>query len=225
MNKWWTWYLVSKNKTLKLEFESVNCKTKDRNKSVIFSNFLPSAVRRGDRPAPSGPENDGGGPSVAYDRRRGTSLVPLSPEMTAASTRPASGPRNSWMGSTLATRPPREHFALPVVALHHLSFLSNSYSFSPFLYHSLLPSQERNSRERRFRNAWKMDTPAEIKFHSRKKVFSSTVLLEETRFLRQLSLHVVRNLVNTLANHTCTSFSFVLSTLLVLLALLKLFLV
>lgn len=151
-------YLVSKNKTLKLEFESRRNKLQNYrnkisfyhwyNKSVIFSIFLPSAVHRGDRPAPSGPENDGGGPSVAHDRRRGTSLVPLSPKMTAAAARPASGPRNSWMGSTLATRPPREHFALPVVALHHLSSFSSRYSFSPFLYHSPFPSQERNSREK-----------------------------------------------------------------------------
>lgn len=77
----------------------------------------------------------------------------------------------------------------------------------PFLYHSLLTSQEREDLE--MHGKWTQ--PVGIKFHSRKKVFSSTVLLEETRFLRKLSLHVVRNLVNTLANHTCTNFSSVLS--------------
>lgn len=157
-------------------------KIKDRNKisfhhlydkSVIFSKFLPSAVRRGDRPASSGPENDGGGPSVAHNRRRGTSLVPLSPEMTAAAARPASGPpRNSWMGSTLATRPPREHFALPVVALHHLSSLYSPAISSSFSISFTVPfSREEFSRKKRFRNAWKMDTPVGFKLDSGKKVF------------------------------------------------------
>lgn len=123
---------------------------------MIFSKFLPSAVRRGDRPAPSGPENDGGGPSVAHDRRRGTSLVSLSPEMTTAARSASGPPRNSWMGSTLATRPPREHFALPVVALHHLSSLSKSVIPSPSPFSISLTAHF--SRERRFRNAWKMDT-------------------------------------------------------------------
>lgn len=123
---------------------------------MIFSKFLPSAVRRGDRPAPSGPENDGGGPSVAHDRRRGTSLVPLSPEMTTAARSASGPPRNSWMGSTLATRSPREHFALPVVALHHLSSLSKSVIPSPSPFSISLTAHF--SRERRFRNAWKMDT-------------------------------------------------------------------
>lgn len=123
---------------------------------MIFSKFLPSAVRRGDRPAPSGPENDGGGPSVAHDRRRGTSLVSLSPEMTTAARSASGPPRNSWMGSTLATRPPREHFALPVVALHHLSSLSKSAIPSPSPFSISLTAHF--SRERRFRNAWKMDT-------------------------------------------------------------------
>lgn len=123
---------------------------------MIFSKFLPSAVRRGDRPTPSGPENDGGGPSMAHNRGRGTSLVPLSPEMTTAARSASGPPRNSWMGSTLATRPPREHFALPVVALHHLSSLSKSVIPSPSPFSISLTAHF--SRERRFRNAWKMDT-------------------------------------------------------------------
>lgn len=124
----------------------------------IQRRFLPSAMHRRDRPAPSGPKDNSRWSRVAHDRRGGTSLVPFAPEMTTAAARAASGSRNSRMRSTLAARTSREHLAFPVVALHHffLSYTGPLLFFPPWIRAPKTPLR-RNSEDpggKHASNAW-----------------------------------------------------------------------
>lgn len=76
----------------------------------------PSAMHGRDGPAPPRPQDYSGRPHVADDRRRGASLIPLTPEVAAADRRIARYPR---MRSALAAGASRKHLALLLVALHH----------------------------------------------------------------------------------------------------------
>lgn len=96
-------------------------------------------MHRCNRPASSSPKDNSRSSSVAHDRRRGTSLVPFSPEMTTAAARAASGTWYTRMRAAFATRASRKHFAFPVVALHH--FFS-----SRFLYCSQKTNEKKRGR-------------------------------------------------------------------------------
>jgi hypothetical protein len=75
-------------------------------------------MRGRDRPAPSRPENYGGWSHVTNNRCRGATLISLSPEMTTNGCIRIS--RYSGMRPALAASASREHFALLLVALHHI---------------------------------------------------------------------------------------------------------
>jgi len=75
-------------------------------------------MRGRDWPAPSRPENYSGWSHVTDNRRRSTSLISLSPEMTTNGRIRVA--RYSRMRPALAAGASREHFALLLVALHHI---------------------------------------------------------------------------------------------------------
>ena len=160
------------------------------------------------RPAPPGPENDGWMLSMAYYRRRSTSLVPLSPKMTTAAPWSTSGSQRPRMRAAFATRPSRKHLLFSIVGLHHLLlFLFFQQSCCYFCPCYLFLSKNFSANAQGLEVRERRHTPAENKFQIHcGGSFILTLLFQEARSLWEFPLCTARNPLNVSVDHNFFSF-------------------
>lgn len=143
------------------------------------------------RPAPPRPKNNSRRFRVANDRRRGTSLVPFSPEMSTTATRSSSDTWYTWytgMRSTLTARSPRPHLAFSVVALYHYlvkNLSLRSLGHKNNIRHRWKRFTEESTRPKRMRTHTR---PRELTFlTAHEKFLFLTALPRRTEILRNFS--------------------------------------